>query len=211
MWLYRVQLRTKGSKASSKRTQHCWRLHVASVCTPCCILLRVVGSCCIRLNTTATRTQQHAKLLAQQCCELLRPFTSSLRTRGKRWILMWPVKLKTVIAWTNCDAKIFKDSLALVPWRVCSVFDIEDNCWLAESLYKDFSSEFLKTRKAKVRGKPLPWMNSKIRKIMNKRYELLVKAQASHNADDWNNCRRLRNQVRKEMNIAEANYWSLIN
>ena len=211
MWLHRVQLRTKGSKASSKRTQHFWRLHVASVCTPCCILLRVVGSCCIRLNTTATRTQQHAKLLAQQCCELLRPFTSSLRTRGKSWILMWPVKLKTVIAWTNCDAKIFKDSLALVPWRVCSVFDIEDNCWLAESLYKDFSSEFLKTRKAKVRGKPLPWMNSKIRKIMNKRYELLVKAQASHNADDWNNCGRLRNQVCKERNIAEANYWSLIN
>ena len=202
MWLYRVQLRTKGSKALSKRTQHCWRLHVASVCTPCCILLRVVGSCCIRLNTTATRTQQHAKLLAQQCCELLRPFTSSLRTRGKSWILMWPAKLKTVIAWT----------LALVPWRVCSVFDdVEDNCWLAESLYKDFSSEFLKTRKAKVRGKPLPWMNSKIRKIMNKRYELLVKAQASHNADDWDKLRRLRNQVRKEMNIAEANYWSLIN
>lgn len=54
-------------------------------------------------------------------------------------------------------------------------------------------------------------MNSKIRKIMNKRYKLLVKAQASHNADDWDNLRRLRNQVRKEMNIAEANYWSLIN
>ena len=126
----------------------------------CCVrlhtLLHFVACCCIRLNTTATRTQQHAKLLAQQCCELLRPFTSSLRMRGKSWILMWPVKLKTVIAWTNCDAKIFKDSLALVPWRVCCVFDIEDNCWLAESLYKDFSSEFLKTRKAKVRGKPLP-------------------------------------------------------
>ena len=74
--------------------------------------------------------------------------------------------MKTVIAWT----------LALVPWRVCSVFDdVEDNCWLAESLYKDFSSEFLKTRKAKVRGKP-----------RGKRYKMLVKGQASHNADDWN-------------------------
>ena len=61
---------------------------------------------------------------------------------------MWPAKLKTVIAWTNCDAKIFKDSLALVPWRVCSVFDdVEDNCWLAESLYKDFSKKLEKTRK----------------------------------------------------------------
>ena len=51
-------------------------------------------------------------------------------------------------------------------------------------------------------------MNSNIRKMMNRRYNLLVKAQASHNADDWNHHRRLRNQVGKEMKIAEANYWS---
>ena len=31
--------------ASWKRTQHCWMLHVASVCTSCSMLLRVVGSC----------------------------------------------------------------------------------------------------------------------------------------------------------------------
>ena len=30
-------------KAPSKRTQHCWMLHVASVCTPCCMLLDVVA------------------------------------------------------------------------------------------------------------------------------------------------------------------------
>ena len=29
-------------KAACKRTQHCWMLHVASVCTPCCMLLDVV-------------------------------------------------------------------------------------------------------------------------------------------------------------------------
>ena len=31
------------SKAEYKRTQHCWMLHVGSVCTPCCMLLRVVA------------------------------------------------------------------------------------------------------------------------------------------------------------------------
>ena len=30
--------------------QHCWMLHVASVCTPCCMLLRVVGSCCTKFE-----------------------------------------------------------------------------------------------------------------------------------------------------------------
>ena len=32
-----------GFKAPCKRTQHCWMLHVASVCTPCCMLLNVVA------------------------------------------------------------------------------------------------------------------------------------------------------------------------
>ena len=86
-----------------------------------------------------------------------------------------PAKLKTVVDWKHCDIKNFKDSLALVPWHTCNIFDdIDDNYWLAESLYKDLSKEFLKTRKAKIRDKSLPWMNSDIRKLMNKRYKLLV-------------------------------------
>ena len=31
--------------------QHCWMLHVASVCTPRCMLLRVVGSCYAKIET----------------------------------------------------------------------------------------------------------------------------------------------------------------
>ena len=37
------------SKALCKRTQHCWMLHVASVCTACCMLLR----CCSVVNDNA--------------------------------------------------------------------------------------------------------------------------------------------------------------
>ena len=32
----------------AKGTQHCWMLLVASVCTPCCLLLHAVGSCCAK-------------------------------------------------------------------------------------------------------------------------------------------------------------------
>ena len=36
-------------------SQHCWMLiHVASVCTPCCMLLCVVGSCCAKFETGQT-------------------------------------------------------------------------------------------------------------------------------------------------------------
>ena len=42
----------KAKKLSlSKRTQHCWMLHVASVCTPCCMLLDVVARCCAKFET----------------------------------------------------------------------------------------------------------------------------------------------------------------
>ena len=34
--------------------QHYWMLHVASVCTPCCMLLLVVGSCCAKFETGQT-------------------------------------------------------------------------------------------------------------------------------------------------------------
>ena len=57
----------------------CVRLHA------CCLLLRDLRStsCCIRLHTTATRTQQHATLLAPQCWEFLRPFARSLKQPGQ--------------------------------------------------------------------------------------------------------------------------------
>ena len=84
-------------KALGKRTQHCcmalnsqycWMLHVASVCTPCCVSLGVVasvwtplptrtlnsqhcwpdnvGSCCVRLDTTANTDAQLPTSLARQ-------------------------------------------------------------------------------------------------------------------------------------------------
>ena len=42
------------SKAPCKGTQHCWMLHLASVCTPCCMLLDVVACCCAKFETSQT-------------------------------------------------------------------------------------------------------------------------------------------------------------
>ena len=120
----------------ANNSQHCWMLHVASVCTSCWMLLRVVAQSLkpvklfsqqlptfllFRLHSSSnivgathahyacftktyglypshvalqvptllgvvasvctplpTRTQQLLTLLAQQCCELLRPFARNL-------------------------------------------------------------------------------------------------------------------------------------
>ena len=64
-------------KAACKRTQHCWMLHVASVCTPCCMLLDVVACCCAKFETgqTFSPVQTDATLLdvVVCCCASLKP------------------------------------------------------------------------------------------------------------------------------------------
>ena len=44
----------RSPKAPRKRSQHCWTLHAASVCTSCWMLLRVVGSCYAKFETGQT-------------------------------------------------------------------------------------------------------------------------------------------------------------
>ena len=38
----------------ANNSQHCWMLHVASVYTPCCMLLDVVACCCAKFETSQT-------------------------------------------------------------------------------------------------------------------------------------------------------------
>ena len=57
----------------ANNSQHCWMLHVAYVCTPCCMLLRVVGRSCAKFETgqTLSYVQTDATSLGvvgKQCC-----------------------------------------------------------------------------------------------------------------------------------------------
>ena len=55
--------------------QHCWMLHVASVCTPCCLLLHVVACCSAKFETVQNFEPTTPKIsffcdrrsVAQQC------------------------------------------------------------------------------------------------------------------------------------------------
>ena len=45
----------------ANNSQHCWMLHVASVCTPCCMLLDVVACCCAKFKTKTLPKMEHAQ------------------------------------------------------------------------------------------------------------------------------------------------------
>jgi len=76
-------------KAQCKRTQHCWMLHVASVCTLCCMLLDVVAQ---SLKPVTLFSQQLPTFLlfcdrrrvAQQCWIRLHSSSYIVSLRGRR-------------------------------------------------------------------------------------------------------------------------------
>ena len=50
----------------ANNSQHCWMSHVASVCIPCCIMLRVVSCRYIRFHTL-----QHGRNRTQHCWRIV--------------------------------------------------------------------------------------------------------------------------------------------
>ena len=105
----------------ANKTQHCWAQHVASVCTLCCVLLRLVGSCWMKFETgqtssnnfqqvaTRNNTQHGVQTLAtcwvQQCCVLLANNVASVCTGlyGAKWHLngsIWPSHYFPTHHWT---------------------------------------------------------------------------------------------------------------
>ena len=72
------------------------------------------------------------------------------------------------------NPKDFKQDLESAPWWVCSTFeDLDDITWAWNCMYNVIANSHIPLCKAKVRKHSLPWMNSEIRKEMNKRYKLL--------------------------------------
>eukprot|EP00112_Aurelia_sp_Birch-Aquarium-sp1_P014347 Seg309.5 transcript_id=Seg309.5/GoldUCD/mRNA.D3Y31 product="RNA-directed DNA polymerase from mobile element jockey" protein_id=Seg309.5/GoldUCD/D3Y31 len=127
-----------------------------------------------------------------------------LKLRRKRI----PPRLKIVTNNKKCDWKGFEEQMDLVPWSVCSVFDdINDCLWAWDKLYSDVKNEFIKERKAKIRSNSLSWITTDIRKEINKRYNLLNKAQSSKLPSDWQAYKKARNHVTSLLRMAEMKYW----
>ena len=77
---YNLSVQTDATLLASN-SQHCWMSHFASVCTPCCMLLRVVGSCCAKFETDQTfrNNSQHC----WQCCVRLHVRNLKPRANGR--------------------------------------------------------------------------------------------------------------------------------
>ena len=91
VWLLAVcvKLRANGRNIIGRQLPTLpWMLHVASVCTPCCMLLDVILRAVAQsLKPVKLFSQQLPTLLAQQSWELLRRFARSLRLEYSEYIV----------------------------------------------------------------------------------------------------------------------------
>ena len=117
--------------------------------------------------------------------------------------------LKEVRDYKNLDTTDFQKAFEQVPWWISNVFDeLDDVTYCFQSFYNDIINEKIKTRKAKVRTKSQPWVNSPVSKTMNKRYKALLDWQKDKtNFTLKRRYQQLRNQAKKELRIAETTYW----
>ena len=92
---------------------------------------------------------------------------------------------------------VFKHELENAPWWVCSVFDnVDDITWAWESMYREILDDYVSHCDAKIRKFSLPWINSAIRKAMNKRCKRLRACNGSPlTADTWARYNHPRNEV----------------
>lgn len=116
--------------------------------------------------------------------------------------------LRTVNNYKKVDLDALRADFAAAPWNICNVFDdLDDATWAWEYLYKDMKSH-VHARRVKIRRGSLPWMNSSIRKQLNRRYKLLKKAQLTPKGSQaWMDYKKVRNHCTKVLRSAESNYW----
>ena len=116
---------------------------------------------------------------------------------------------KTVYDYKKVDLGSLRADFAAAPWSICNVFDdLDDATWAWECLYKDIMKSHIHARRVKIRSGSLPWMNSSIRKELNKRYKLLLKAQQTPKGSQaWIDYKKARNHCNKLLRSAESNYW----
>ena len=107
------------------------------------------------------------------------------------------------------DKKQLKTDFEHAPWHLVSLFDDIDDChFVWNYLYKDIMDHHLPPWKAKIRPNSLPWIDSSIRKEMNKRFKLLNEAKTSGDPVKWSQYREKRNEV-KNLGIGYSSSYEL--
>ena len=87
-------------------------------------------------------------------------------------------------------------------------FDDIDSRWdYWKSLFVQIVDSHIPTMKARLRAKTLPWIDSDVRRLIKARTYYRTKAKKSMKVEDWEQYRKLRNQVTWRLKKAKLKYF----
>ena len=105
------------------------------------------------------------------------------------------------------EPQSMKEDFRNVNWQL--LYEMNDvNCALeyfndtVKTIFDRHAPEIVK----KVKGKPCPWINSDIRKIMTSRDRMLQKAQRTKNLEHWSLHKKLRNNCDNKIRYAKSSF-----
>lgn len=115
---------------------------------------------------------------------------------------------KTITVYKLENPEALKKDFECIPWHFLDIFDdVDDTAYLWQTLYCETIKNHLKVQKLKKRVENKPWINKQIRKELNKRYKLLLKAKRTTDPNNWSTYKIQRNKCKRQLQAAEAEYW----
>ena len=108
------------------------------------------------------------------------------------------------------DEALFKHDIANAPYHVGNIFDdFDDIYWYNHMLIKYVMDDHAPLKRKRTVKKPVPFMNSKLRKACHRKAMHRNKYfRHGRTKDLWNKYRKTRNEVTKLKTVSMKNYFS---
>ena len=112
-------------------------------------------------------------------------------------------------SYKNFNSILFNDDLRNIPWHIVENEDnVDDALFTWNKMFSEVADQHAPVKSRRVKGTPLPWMNSQISDTMKERDWAHRKAQKSSNsARHWSMYAKLRNQVNGLVRTAKSKYY----
>ena len=102
-------------------------------------------------------------------------------------------------SYRNFDELEYKQDMSVIPYHVVEIFDdIDDQCWFTQKLISYVIDIHAPCKRRRAVKNPVPFMNSKLRKICHKKAMLSNRYYKNgRQKHDWEEFRKIRNLATK--------------
>ncbi|XP_073250681.1 uncharacterized protein [Porites lutea] len=111
-------------------------------------------------------------------------------------------------SYKNFNPTLFNDDLRNIPWHIVENEDsVDDALFTWNKMFSEVADQHAPVKRRRVKGTPLPWMNSQISDSMKERDWAHRKARKSNSARHWSMYEKLRNKVNGLVRTAKSKYY----